>query len=295
MDVGVVTRSFPELTNRETAELLAASGFKWTELCFSQTDSKYWVYNGRSDLSDFSDARSRTVVAEYTDRGIAVSAIGVYTNLLEPDETELKKNLAYFERLMEIAATNDVPYVATECGFIPGQRGVRLETYESAFQRLVDKFGWLADRAARHGVVVALEPCVLDVVPSAKRTADFIAQVGSGHQTRPCHVAPDPDVAHRRRQYRRHGCVVPGAAHHVPEDLHFADFLTGPNARGPAKIGRREGVERLRHVHRALEVMELDQVRIALDHDGADQVAGRGCCAGGPAAGLASPAGLHAD
>ena len=179
MDVGVVTRSFPELTNRETAELLAASGFKWTELCFSQTDSKYWVYNGRSDLSDFSDARSRTVVAEYTDRGIAVSAIGVYTNLLEPDETELKKNLAYFERLMEIAATNDVPYVATECGFIPGQRGVRLETYESAFQRLVDNFGWLADRAARHGVVVALEPCVLDVVPSAKRTADFIAQVGS--------------------------------------------------------------------------------------------------------------------
>ena len=51
MDVGVVTRSFGNLSNEETARLLADNGFKWTELCFSQTDSNYWRYNGRSDLS----------------------------------------------------------------------------------------------------------------------------------------------------------------------------------------------------------------------------------------------------
>ncbi len=179
MDVGVVTRSFPELSNRETAELLASNGFKTTELCFSQTDSNYWAYNGRSDLGDMTDERSKSIVDEYRSRGVEVTSIGVFTNLLEPDREQLDKNLSYFERLMQIAAVNAIPYVATECGFVPGKRGIQLDTYESAFQRLVDSFKWLAEKAQKYGVCVALEACVLDVVPSAKRMADFIVQVGS--------------------------------------------------------------------------------------------------------------------
>ena len=80
---------------------------------------------------------------------------------------------------MEIAAANGVPYVSTETGFVPGHRGVQLETYESAFARLVQSFQRLAIAAARQDVRVCLESCVLDPVPSAKRTRDFIAQVGS--------------------------------------------------------------------------------------------------------------------
>ena len=179
MDVGVVTRSFPTLTNRQTAELLAENGFRWTELCFSQIDSRYWIYNGRSDLTDMSDERSRGIVAEYTSRGVIVTSIGVYTNLLEPDEQELASNLEYFERLMQIASLNDIPYVATECGFIPGQRGIQQSTYESDFLRLVETLRRLAKKAEEYDAHVALEPCVLDVVPSAKRAADFITQVGS--------------------------------------------------------------------------------------------------------------------
>ncbi|GGH75859.1 sugar phosphate isomerase/epimerase [Pullulanibacillus pueri] len=179
MDLGVVTRSFPELTNEETAKVMAESGLKWTELCFSQTDSNYWVYNGRSDISDLTNERSREIVDIYRNKGITVTSIGVFTNVLEPNEEELEKNLAYFERLMEIAAYNNVPFVATECGFIPGKRGIQLETYESAFEKFVDTFKWLANRAEKHNVYVALEPCVLDIVPSAKRMADFIDQVGS--------------------------------------------------------------------------------------------------------------------
>jgi len=179
MDVGVVSRSFPELSNKETAELLAKKGFKWTELCFSQTDSKYWVYNGRSDLSSLTNERSIEIVNTYRANGISVTAIGVFTNLLEPDEQEMEKNLAYFERLMEIASINGVPYVSSECGFIPGKRGINAETYETAFQRLIDNLKWLAEKAEKYNVSIALEPCVLDVVPSAKRTVDFINQVGS--------------------------------------------------------------------------------------------------------------------
>jgi sugar phosphate isomerase/epimerase len=179
MDVGVVSRSFPHLSNRETAELLARNGFRWTELCYKQTDSDYWVYNGRSDLSDMTDDRVEQIVETYRNAGVQVTSIGVFTNLLEPDDNELQANLDYFERHMEMAQNNGIPFVSTETGFIPGHRGVQLETYETAFQRLVESFRWLAERAAAHEVHVCLEACVLDPIPSAKRARDFIGQVGS--------------------------------------------------------------------------------------------------------------------
>jgi sugar phosphate isomerase/epimerase len=179
MDIGVVSRSFPKQTNAQVAEFLAANGFRWTELCFKNADADYWVYNGRSDLSDMTDARSRDIVETYRRAGVEVPVLGVFTNLIDPDDSELEANLAYFERMIEIAGYNGVPVVATECGFRPGARGVRLETYESDFQRLVDSFRKLCRVGDRYGVDIALETCVLDVVPSAKRARDFIEQVGS--------------------------------------------------------------------------------------------------------------------
>ena len=143
MDVGVVSRSFPQLTNAQTADLLAQNGFRWTELCFSQTDSDYWRYNQRSDLSEMTDARSREIVETYRQRGVEVPVMGVFTNLIEPDDAERAANLAYFERMMQLAAHNGVPFVATECGFIPGARGINADTYEETFQRLLDSFRWL--------------------------------------------------------------------------------------------------------------------------------------------------------
>jgi sugar phosphate isomerase/epimerase len=181
MQIGVVSRSFPHLTNKEVAVLLAERGFTWTELCFSQTDSNYWRYNGRSDLSELTDERSREIVEIYRKHNIDVASIGVFTNLLETDESELEQNLKYFERHMQIAALNGVPIVATECGFIPGQRGIHAETYETAFEHLVQQVRHLGERAGHYGIKLALEPCALDVLPSAKRTADFLEQVGSPH------------------------------------------------------------------------------------------------------------------
>lgn len=179
MDVGVVTRSFGQLSNEETADLLAEKGFRWTELCFSQTDSKYWVYNGRSDLSDMTDERSRTIVETYRSRGVEVPVLGVFTNLIDPDDAERDANLAYFERMMQIAAVNGIRTVVTECGFVPGARGVDADIYEEVFERLLTSFRWLLERAETYDLDIALEPCVIDIVPSAKRTADFISQLGS--------------------------------------------------------------------------------------------------------------------
>jgi sugar phosphate isomerase/epimerase len=179
MDVGVVSRSFPKLTNKETADLMCENGFRWTELCFACKDSNYWVYNGRSDISGLTDNESKRIIMTYRDQGIEITSIGVFTNLIDPDEDERRKNLDYYVRHIQIASDNGIRYVATECGFIPGRRGVFFDTYEEDYSRLADSLLILSDKAKQYDVYIALEPCVLDVVPSAKRAADLIARLGS--------------------------------------------------------------------------------------------------------------------
>ena len=179
MRIGIVTRSFPEMDNAQAAAFMAENGFSSTELCLSQIDSRYWVYNGTSDLAELSEQRVGQIADTYRGQGIEVSALGVFTNLIEPDDEKLAANLAYFERHMQYAAHAAIPVVATECGFDPASRGVRADLYEARYGRLIDSLGRLCALAERYGVDVALEPCVLDVVPSAKRMADTIGQVGS--------------------------------------------------------------------------------------------------------------------
>jgi sugar phosphate isomerase/epimerase len=125
------------------------------------------------------DDRSRKIVETYRSRGIDVVALGVFTNLIEPDDAERAANLAYYDRMMQIGALNGVRCLPTECGFVPGRRGIQADTYEETFRILLDSLKRLAEKAEQYDVVVALEACVLDVVPSAKRAADLLAQVGS--------------------------------------------------------------------------------------------------------------------
>lgn len=167
------------MSSDQAADLMARSGFTCTELCLSHTDANYWSYNGRSDLAGLTDKLSRAVAANFRNRGIEIVALGVFTNLIDPDPGERTANLDYFERMMEIAALNGIPRVSTECGFIPGQRGINTATYERDFGQLCESLLWLAGKAAHYGLEIALEPCIIDLVPSAKRAADLLTQLGS--------------------------------------------------------------------------------------------------------------------
>jgi sugar phosphate isomerase/epimerase len=178
LNLGVTTRSFPKQTNAEAAAMMAGAGVKCAELCFSQTDSRYWDYNKCYDFP-LTPAGVAGIAGTYRAQGIEIPVLGVFANCLAHEEGERRALLAHFGRHMEAAAFSGIPCVATECGFFPGQRGVSADRYESAFTCLSENLKALCELAEAHNVTVALEPCVLDVVPSAKRTADLIEQIGS--------------------------------------------------------------------------------------------------------------------
>lgn len=179
MKVGVVSRSFPEMTQYEAAAFMKENGFTHTELCMNGPDHKVWNYNGISDIESVSKDEFKAIVENYRANGIEVTSLGVFTNLIEPDDAKRDEYLECFRRHIEYAAMAGIPYVSTECGFIPGSRGVNADLYEQRFDRLKDSLSQLLEYCEKYDVCLALEPCVIDVVPSAKRTADLIEQLGS--------------------------------------------------------------------------------------------------------------------
>jgi len=179
LDIGIVTNGFPQFTSIELARLFVETGFRQIQLFFVQKDFPVWVYNGRPDMSKLDPGRASSTISNYRKAGLEVLSLAVYTNLLEPDGEEREQNISYFGKMMSIAAENGVPMLATECGFIPGRRGLVRETFEEDWKRFIDSFQQLAELAEKHDVTVALEPCFHDIVNSAKRARDFVDQVGS--------------------------------------------------------------------------------------------------------------------
>jgi len=180
--VGVSTLGFPTYTNGQLAQELAAQGILTVQLFLSQSDSRYWVYNGRSDVSDMTPERCKAVAETYRSAGIALHSIGVYTNLIHPDKGERKANLAYFEAMMRIGDAMDVRSFVTEAGHYNAEgaaAGVPHHFQEAVWNQMVATGKELARIAEDHGATVLFEPFFRGFLASAKRTRLFLEAVDS--------------------------------------------------------------------------------------------------------------------
>ena len=178
MQVGIVSRSFSGMTNRQTAVRMRELGYSSTELCFTALDSNYWHYNGLTDLSGLSLDRFLQIVRTYREEGILVHSLGCFTRCVEHDPEQRKLYIDCLRRFAEYAAWAGIPVIATECGFDPGCRSLRAAYYEEDYRLLTDTIRQAAEYAAQLGVSIAIEPCVLDVLPSARRMRHFLDELG---------------------------------------------------------------------------------------------------------------------
>lgn len=182
LTVGVATLQFTDVTNAQLAATLAQSGFKMIQLFLSQSDSRYWKYNGRSDVSDLSVSRCQAIAAAYGSRGITIHSLGVYTNLIHPDESERRANLAYFEAMMKVAQAMGVRTLITEAGDFHGPGPaprVPHHFQEDVWNGMVATGRQLGKMAEHHGVTVLFEPFFRGFLASAKRTRLFLEEVDS--------------------------------------------------------------------------------------------------------------------
>ncbi len=179
LNIGLTSRAMSGMTISDTADAMQRAGFCATELCFAHSDLPGWEYNGRGNLSGITSGKVREACGAFRSRGIEVVSLGMFTDLRNPDPEERKKAVDYAKRYIEYAAESDVKYIVSECGFTPGRRGINADTYESDYQNLKDTLREICLEAEKSGVRVALEGCVLDIIPSPRRHKTLIEELES--------------------------------------------------------------------------------------------------------------------
>ncbi len=180
MRIGLATTGFKTLSNDQMAELAVEAGVDCVQLFFTQTDSNYWRYNARADVSSIAGAEARRIADAYRSRGLDIAGLGVYTSLIEPDPEERKQNIAYFADMMRVAREMEIGFVASECGAVikPGLgKDLNEGLADEAYERLVDSTRQLIPHAERAGVKIAFEPFFHDLLATAKATRDFIEEI----------------------------------------------------------------------------------------------------------------------
>ncbi len=182
LTLGIATLGFHTFSNSQLAEELARHDIHTVQLFLNQKESRYWKYNGRSDLSGLTPARCQAIAEAYRTADVSIHSIGVYTNLIHPDPAERSANLAYFEAMMQAGNEMGVSTFITEAGhYIPKGPAPKVEYHfqEEVWNQMVATGKQLAALAERHNATVLLEPFFRGFLASAKRTRLFIEEIGS--------------------------------------------------------------------------------------------------------------------
>ncbi len=183
LNIGLTSRTLAGTSVSEAADLMQRNGFRTVELCFTHTDLGGWKYNGIGDLTGITGGKVRSACDEFRSRGMEVTSLGMFTDLRHPDPETRKKHMDYARRYIAFAAESDVRYIATECGFTEGRRGISADTYESDYLHLKESLRELCLEAEKVGVQIALEGSVFDIIPSPRRQKTLIEELEAD-----CHV-----------------------------------------------------------------------------------------------------------
>ena len=177
LNIGITTRAFKDLSVSDAARRISAGGFRCTELCFWHSDLGGWAYNGIGSLDGITPAVVRKAAEEFTSRGVDVTALGLFTDMRNRDPAVRQSVLDYTRRYIEFAAEAGIPTISTECGFTPGARGLDAEAFESDYEILKEMLRSVCLEAEAAGVHLALEACVLDLIPSPRRLKTLIEEL----------------------------------------------------------------------------------------------------------------------
>ena len=183
VQIGIATTGFTTLSNAALAKELSGAGIRVIQLFLTQTDSKFWKYNQRADVSSLTPERCREIAATYRDAGLSIHSIGVYSNMIHPDEAERQANLAYFEDMMKIGAHMGVHTFITEAGHFHDPKApapsVPLEFQDAVWPKMIATAKQLDALAAQHDAKVLFEPFYRGFLASSKRLRLFLEELNS--------------------------------------------------------------------------------------------------------------------
>ena len=156
MKLGFLTAPFPETPIGEVADWAVGNRFDSLEIAaWPATSGETRRYAGTShvDVDDMSQDRADEFVGDITSRGLEISGLGYYPNLLHPDADHRESVKAHLMKVITAAGLMGVPVVNT---FVGADRSkTQAENWEDA------KVVWadVVSHARDSGVKIGIENC----------------------------------------------------------------------------------------------------------------------------------------
>ncbi len=155
MKLGFVSAILPELSLPEVLAFAAAEGFSTVELMSWPLGKAERKFAGVThlDAAGFSKARAEDVLALTRRHGVAISALGYYPNLLDPDESVAEPCAAHLKKVVAAAATLGLTTVNTFIG------RDWTKSVDDNWPRLLKLWRPLIQFAQDQGVRIGIENC----------------------------------------------------------------------------------------------------------------------------------------
>lgn len=171
MKLGLFTAAFPGLTLEAIADWASAHGYQALELAAWPGSAAERRYAGVSHIDaatmdKTTAARVRTMLAA---RGLSISSLGYYPNILDPDAAVSGPAIEHLMRVIDAAALLEVPVVGT---FIGRDWKRNLDDNLEAYARTWPK---IVRHARERGIRIGIENCPMlfsaDEWPAGKNLA----------------------------------------------------------------------------------------------------------------------------
>jgi sugar phosphate isomerase/epimerase len=155
MELGFVSALFPELPLDAVLAYARANGFAAVELMCWPPGKAERKYAGVThvDVAGFTRAQADDVNARCARHGVAISALGYYPNVLDPDRAAARRTIAHLKRVIRAAALLGVGTVNTFAG------RDWTKTVDENWPRFLQTWRPLVAFAADHGIRLGLENC----------------------------------------------------------------------------------------------------------------------------------------
>ncbi len=153
MKLGLMTAALPRLSLDRLAEWSAGNGFEMLEVaCWPSAGSEKRRYAGVAHI-DVDNLDAGHVQETLTRHGLEISSLAYYPNNLHPDLRVRKAANDHLRKVIDAAATLDVPSVGTFVGRDPHKNiADNFKEFRRVWPRLVS-------HAERRGVSIAIENC----------------------------------------------------------------------------------------------------------------------------------------
>jgi sugar phosphate isomerase/epimerase len=159
MNIGVNTLLYKELTPKEAAKKIKADGFDAVHLFLDFEGWRqfpFWYDPDRVDLKSMNAAKCKEFRSYFEDQGLEICMLGGFTELVDPDEKNRKRDIQNLKDFLHLAKDLGSPVVATEAGAFPAAED---RCSHISLMRLEDSLHQVMPVVEETDTVLAFEPC----------------------------------------------------------------------------------------------------------------------------------------